>query len=283
MAVTDWFLRRIEEFEKADRLGAPLQRLAARLTAPRAVRNALSGTQLGHPVHPMLTDIPIGSWVGAGLLDTVGGQSGERAADLLVAFGIVAAVPTALAGLNDWSDTYGPDSRVGLAHAAGNTLALALYAGSLTARALGRRRAGRALGHAGLGAMSVSGYLGGHLSYARGVNVNRTAFEDRPTEWTSVAADADLAEGATVKVDAGGAPVLLHRSHGRLFALANTCTHLGGPLNEGEIHDGCVTCPWHGSVFRLVDGKVVRGPASSPQPTYQTRLTDGQIEVRANR
>ena len=75
--------------------------------------------------------------------------------------------------------------------------------------------------------------------------------------------------------------MLLARADGGLRALANTCTHAGGPLDEGELADGCVTCPWHGSTFRLDDGSVVRGPASTPQPTYETRVRDGWIEVRA--
>ena len=281
MAVTTALIKRIEGFEAFDRITEPLQRFASRLVEPRLVRNTLSGTDIGHPLHPMLTDVPIGTWLAAGLLDTVGGRPAEPAADLLVAAGVAAAVPTALSGLNDWSDTYGEETRLGFAHAAGNVVALSLYAASLASRLAGRRSRGRVLGLAGLAAMTGSAYLGGHLSFVRGVNVNHTAFEARPSDWTDVAADADLADGATVKVDAAGAGVLLHRRDGRLYALANVCSHMGGPLDEGTVEDGCVTCPWHGSVFRLDDGTIVRGPASTPQPAYEARVTDGRIEVRA--
>lgn len=283
MTLTTQLIERLEDFSGFDRLTKPLQRLASRMVEPRLVRNALSGTNVGHPLHPLLTDVPIGAWLSSALLDTIGGEALAPAADVLVGAGIAAAVPTALSGLNDWSDTYGPETRLGFAHAAGNVGALGLYATSLVARLLGKRAAGRTLGYAGLTTMMGSAYLGGHLSFVRGFNVNHTAFEEQPTEWTPVASDADLGEGAAVKVDAAGAGVLLHRRHGRLYALANTCSHLGGPLDEGKVDDGCVTCPWHGSVFRFDDGKIIRGPASTRQPTYETRVSDGRIEVRARR
>jgi nitrite reductase/ring-hydroxylating ferredoxin subunit len=230
---------------------------------------------------PVLTDLPIGAWVMSALLDTVGGPAAEGAADLLVTAGVVAAVPTAAAGLNDWSDTAGPGTRVGLVHAALNTTALSLYLASLVARARGRRRGGQALGLAGLGVLTGGGYLGGHLSFGLGVNVNRTAWEQRPHQWTPVLAGTELADGQHRKADAGGAPVLLYRTAGTVYALASTCSHMGGPLADGAISDGRVTCPWHGSTFRFADGTIVRGPASTPQPCYQTRIQDGRIEVRA--
>jgi nitrite reductase/ring-hydroxylating ferredoxin subunit len=127
----------------------------------------------------------------------------------------------------------------------------------------------------------VGGYLGGHLSFTRAVNVNHTALEHRPQEWTPVLADAELGEGERRVVFAGEATVLLIRDNSKLYALANTCSHAGGPLNEGELVEGCVVCPWHGSSFRLIDGSIVHGPASMPQPIYQTRIRDGKIEVRS--
>jgi nitrite reductase/ring-hydroxylating ferredoxin subunit/uncharacterized membrane protein len=285
MTVTSQVVRlvkRLERLEALDKVAKPLQQLVSRCVKPRAVRNMLSGTNLGHPLHPMLTDLPIGMWSAAAALDAVGGRRGQPAADLLVGAGIAAAVPTALSGLNDWSDTYGPDTRVGLVHASSNTAALLLYAASLATRMRGRRGVGRALGFAGLGVLATGGYLGGYLSFVKGVNVNRTAFEDRPTDWTRVAADADLADGVPLKATAGAASIMLCRKNGRVHALANTCTHMGGPLDEGTVDDGCVTCPWHGSTFRLADGSIVRGPASTPQPTYEVRVVDGEIEVRAS-
>lgn len=281
MPIATAMIKRIEDLEEVDRVTGPLQRLASKLVQPRLVRNTLSGTNLGHPLHPMLTDVPIGTWLAAGLLDAVGGKASQPAADLLVGVGVAAAAPTALSGLNDWSDTYGAETRLGFVHAAGNVVALGLFTASLVSRLAGNRSTGRALGYAGLLTMMGGAYVGGHLSFVRGVNVNRTAFEERPIDWTDVAAENAVGEGASVKVHAGDASVLLHRRNGVLYAMANTCSHMGGPLDEGKVEDGCVTCPWHGSVFRLDDGTIVRGPASTPQPTYEARVVHGRIEVRA--
>jgi nitrite reductase/ring-hydroxylating ferredoxin subunit/uncharacterized membrane protein len=274
-------VRRIEHFTALDTVAEPVRGLVSKAVQPRLVRNLLSGTNLGHPVHPMLTDVPIGAWSMSALLDTVGGASTEPAADLLVGAGILSAIPTAMTGLNDWSDTIGEETRLGVMHAGANVAALGFYTASLLARRSGRRGVGKALGLAGLGVLMVGGYLGGHLSFGRAVNVNHTAFEHGPQEWTPVLADAELDEGEHRRVSANGASVLLARDGGQLYALANTCTHAGGPLDEGELLDGCVICPWHASTFRLTDGKIVRGPASTPQPTYQTRVREGKIEVRS--
>ncbi|MBV9729805.1 MAG: Rieske 2Fe-2S domain-containing protein [Pseudonocardiales bacterium] len=274
-------VRRIECFTALDKVAKPVAGFVGRAVRPRRVRNLLSGTSIGHPLHPMLTDLPIGAWSMSTLLDTVGGAGAEPAADLLVGAGILSAIPAAVTGLNDWSDTIGGETRVGAVHASANVTALGLYLASLVARRSGRRGRGKALGLAGLGVLMVGGYLGGHLSYARAVNVNRTTFEHRPEEWTPVLADAELGEGEHRRVSAGEAAVLLVRDDGQLYALANTCSHAGGPLDEGELLDGCVVCPWHASTFRLTDGSIVRGPASTPQPTYQTRVRDGHIEVRS--
>jgi nitrite reductase/ring-hydroxylating ferredoxin subunit len=274
-------VRGIERFAPLDKVAEPLAVLVGKVVSPRWIRNLLSGTKLGHPAHPMLTDLPIGAWSMSTLLDTVGGNSSERAADLLVGAGILSAIPTAMTGLNDWSDTIGGERRIGTVHAGANVAALGLYVASLIARGAGHRGRGKLLGLAGLGVLMAGGYLGGHLSYAKAVNVNHTVFEYRPPEWTPVLADAELGEGEHRVVSADGASVLLVRDKGQLHALANTCSHAGGPLDEGEFVDGCVVCPWHASTFRLADGSIVRGPASIPQPAYQTRVSDGKIEVRS--
>jgi nitrite reductase/ring-hydroxylating ferredoxin subunit len=274
-------VRRLERLEALDKVAKPLARSVSRAVRPRVVRNLLSGTDVGHPLHPALTDLPIGAWLMSALLDAVGGPAAEGAADLLVTTGVVAAVPTAATGLNDWSDTVGPATRVGLVHATVNSTALSLYTASLVARVRGRRRGGKMLGLAGLGVLMGGAYLGGHLSFVMGVDVNRTAWEQPPQEWTPVLAETELAEGRPCKVEADGVPILLYRSGESVYALASTCSHMGGPLEEGTISDGCVTCPWHGSTFEFTDGTIVRGPASTPEPCYQTRTQDGRIEVRA--
>ncbi len=281
MKILQQTVRRLERLEALDKVAKPLAEAVGRAVQPRVVRNLLSGTDLGEPLHPVLTDLPIGAWVMSALLDTAGGPAAEGAADLLVTAGVVAAVPTAAAGLNDWSYTAGPQTRVGLVHATLNTTALSLYLASAVARARGRRRGGKALSLAGLGVLVGGAYLGGHMSFGMGVDVNRTAWQQPPHQWTPVLAEAGLADGEHRKADADGVPVLLYRTAGTVHALASTCTHMGGPLEEGTISDGCVTCPWHGSTFRFADGSIVRGPASTPEPCYQTRIQDGRIEVRA--
>ena len=167
-------------------------------------------------------------------------------------------------------------------HAAANGVALGLYVASLAARRRGTRGAGKALALAGLATASAGGFLGGHLSFAKGVNVNRTAWRRGPSQWTDVLDEADLAPGEHRMAQAGQISVLLVRESDRITALDNVCTHMGRPLEQGEIADGCVTCPWYGSTFRLADGSIVRGPASVPQPSYETRVQDGRIQLRAH-
>jgi nitrite reductase/ring-hydroxylating ferredoxin subunit len=248
---------------------------------PGRLRDALSGTFLGHTLHPLLTDVPIGTWTSALILDLSGGPRAEPAARRLIGVGVLAALPTATTGWVEWADsakTRTSTRRVGIVHAAANVTALSLYGASYVARRRGN--GGRGLALAGAGALAVGGHLGGHLSYVHGEGVAVTTFEDGPHEWTPAIAEAELAEGSTTCADVAGVPVLIARQGGRLHALANRCNHRGGPLHEGELGDGCVTCPWHGSRFALEDGAVDRGPASSPQPVYATRVRDGRIEVR---
>src|SRR5215217_6557850 len=274
-------MKRLEGAEALDEPAEKLVKVVGPATRPRVVKNALSGTWLGHRFHPLMVPLPIGFWTGALLFDLVATRRARWAADVLVGSGIVAAVPTAAAGLSDWADAEPEGRRVGLVHLSFNTLALACYSASLAARLLGRRKAGVGLGLAGAAAISAGGYLGGHLSYVQQVGVEKKRIAGGPKEWTAVLDAADLAEGAPRVVQAGDTDVLLVREGGRLHALWASCTHECGPLAEGKFADGCVTCPWHGSTFRLADGKVVRGPAAASQPVYEARVTDGKIEVRA--
>jgi nitrite reductase/ring-hydroxylating ferredoxin subunit/uncharacterized membrane protein len=265
-------------------LDAPARRLAGavRSALPGGpVKDVLSGTFLGHPLHPLLTDLPIGSWTSALMLDWVGGPESRTGARRLVAAGILAALPTAAAGFSEWADTEVSSAtvrRMGVVHATANVAALGFFTASYLARRRGR--GGRVLALTGAGALVAGGHLGGHLSFVEGVGVNQTAFEQGPTDWTPTVTEAELSEGRPLSARAGDVDVLIVRERDAIRALDDRCTHRGGPLHEGEVADGCVTCPWHGSRFRLADGSVERGPASSPQPVYETRVTDGRVEVR---
>jgi len=280
MGLYEWS-RQLEKAEGLDRFGDPIAELVPKVYPPGPVKDFLSGTWLGHSLHPVLTDVPIGTWLSATMLDLVGGEESREASEKLIAIGLLASLPTVAAGLSDWSDTMGGERRVGVMHAAYNTASLLLFGASLAARRRGRHGLGVALSLVATGTNSVGAYLGGHLSLAQGVGVDHTAFEEGPEEWTAVLPEAELAEGEPMKADVGGTGILLFRSGDHIHALANRCTHAGGPLDEGEIDGSTVTCPWHASCFRLEDGSVVRGPARSPQPAYATRIKDGQIEVGA--
>ena len=279
----------VERLAALDAIDAPASKLAKAIrdvTKPKAIKDALSGTWLGHPVHPLLVLVPMGTWTSAVLLDLFGGEDAERAADGLIGAGLLSALPTVATGYSDWADTEimsDPVRRVGAAHAALIATANVLFGASLLARARGSRGTGKLLGLAGFGSVGVAGYLGGHLTYAEGVGVNVATFEDYPEEWTQALADAALGEGEMRAVDIDGTSILVARSGGEVFALSNTCVHRGGPLDQGELADGCVSCPWHDSIFRLDDGSVEKGPAAFPQPALEARVRDGSIEVRAPR
>src|SRR4051812_33330980 len=277
--VLDAIAERIAGAEQLDPLAEPLAKQVRDLLPGGPAKDALSGTWLGHALHPLLQLAPLGTWMSAVVLDAIGGDDAEASADLLIGAGLAATIPTALTGLSDYADTtVASDSvrRIGIVHAATNVTATALFAGSLVARGRGARGRGKLLALAGMGAVTAGGWLGGHLSYAEGVGVDNTAFEAYPGDWTAVADDTALAEGQAQRVKADGVAIMLVRSDGRVYALADRCTHRGGPLSDGEISDGCVTCPLHGSRFRLADGSVERGPAAYPQPVLQARVRESR-------
>jgi nitrite reductase/ring-hydroxylating ferredoxin subunit/uncharacterized membrane protein len=271
--------------ERAAILDAPAEALHALVSRISAgpVKDLLSGVVVGHPLHPALVTVPIGAFTSAVVLDLTGRQ--QSAARTVVGLGLLSSVPTALAGLSDWSDTQGAERRVGMAHLSLNLVGLSTLAGSWLAR---RRDPGTgrfdALGPwltlTGFGIMGASAWLGGHLSYAMGVGVDTTAFQRPPTQWSDAVAEADLVDGTPVVVSVDDIPILVIRNEGGIHALADRCTHRGGPLHEGQIVDGCVECPWHQSRFALADGAVVQGPATRPAPVFETRVVDGRVQIR---
>ena len=253
------------------------------LLSPGALKDTLSGTWLGHAVHPMLTDVVIGSFISASLLDLLGGDEDGRASERLIAVGIATYAPTALTGVNDWADTEPADDgvrRAGLVHAAVNSVALSLYTASLAARRRGSRRRGALLGAAGAAALGAGGFLGGHLYLAKGVGPDQTVFDPGPTDWTDAGDAAALTADAPARWIAADTPVLLLRRGERLFAIHDRCSHRGCSLSEGRIDGEEVVCACHGSRFGLADGSVRRGPATAPQPAFEAREREGRLEVR---
>ncbi len=274
-------VHRLATAEVLDKVGKPAASAVAKVVARDPLKNLLSGTWMGHPLHPMLTDLPMGFWTSAWVLDLVGGKKSRPAADRLIGLGILSAVPTAASGLSDWSDTIGDDRRVGTAHAVANGTALTLYSLSWLARRKGRRGRGLVLGHLGAAAATAGGYLGGHLVFRMGVGPDRNAWKHGDDDWVDVAEDGAVVDGEPLVVRVGDDDVLIVGTSGVVHAISNVCGHAGGPLNEGTIDGaGCVTCPWHGSVFRLADGHVVRGPATGHQPRYEVRAEGGRLSVR---
>ena len=273
-----------------DNLAESLQKAIARTYAAggkfgRHAQNALNGVWLGHPLHPALTDLPIGFWTAAlafDLLDTLGGQDRLRpAADTALGAGICTSIGTAATGFADWQFTSDESRRVGLTHALLNTSALALNAVSFILRRRGCRTAGRGLSLAGYAIASSAAYLGGHLVYEDQIGVDHTAGQTAPPDFTPVLAETNLLENKPRRVDTPGMPVVLLRHRGQIYALADTCAHLGGPLSEGTLQDDSIICPWHGSRFTLAEGRTLDGPSAFPQPALETRIRAGQIEVRA--
>ena len=253
------------------------------------IKDLLHGRWLGHPVHPVLVQVPVGAWVSASVLDFTPG--GRAAAHRLVGLGLLTAPVAIAAGLADWAELEPDQRRVGLAHAAANTVGLTLYAASWTARKQGRHLAGAGYALLGLSAVGLGGALGGHLAYsqASGVNHAEGAMRRAGDGWHDLGPLDEIPVGEPVRRDVGDTTVVVYRRHsstgGGVHVLASECSHAGGPLHEGEVTDGPgeprIACPWHGSVFRLVDGEPLRGPATACQPVFRTEIAAGRLRARA--
>jgi nitrite reductase/ring-hydroxylating ferredoxin subunit/uncharacterized membrane protein len=274
---------RLEEAERLDPVAEKVGRLVTQLLPPGPVKDALHGRWLGHQLHPLLVALPIGMWSGATLLDLTAGRDGHSAAQRLVGAGVLLVAPTAAAGWADWSElgAFQRPKRVGLVHAAANNLTTIVYAASWLARRRGDHPRGRTLALVGAMGLGVGGYLGGHLAYSQGVGVDRNADEQKePREWTDAAAADDVPANGLLRVEVAGQQVVLAAVAGQLRAMGATCSHYGGPLDQGSVEGDCLVCPWHGSRFRLSDGSVARGPATAPQLSYDVRIQGDRVQLR---
>ncbi|HEX2313476.1 MAG TPA: Rieske (2Fe-2S) protein [Thermomonospora sp.] len=278
-----------EGLEHASGLDGAIRSISSaisRVLGPGPAKDALHGVPAGHPAHPPLTDVPMGCWMSAAVLDLLPGT--ERAAQTLVAAGLAGAVPTMLTGWADWSALHREQQRVGLVHASTVGTAAALYTASLVARRQGRWGLGKLLGFAGLSALLTGGYLGGHLAFRQAAGANHADQVAHLVSlgWHDLCPVDELPDGWPVHRRLGYISLFVLREGDQVHVLADRCAHLGGPLHQGRVivdenDDTCVVCPWHGSTFRVADGSVVHGPATGRQPSFETRVTeDGTLQVR---
>lgn len=252
----------------------------------QSVKNVLHGVWLGHPLHPALTDVPIGAWTTAAVLDaleTLGHDELGPGADAAIGLGLAGAAAATVSGLTDWASTDGPARRQGLIHGWLNGGVTLLYVTSLVLRRNGRRPAGRGVALAAYAIANVSAYIGGHLVSGEKIGVDHAPRDVPSDRYTPVMAETDLPEGTPQRAEVDGVPIVLVRQSGRIHALAETCAHLGGPLAEGTLEGDSIVCPWHGSRFSLEDGRVLDGPATWDQPCFTARIREGQVEVRGDR
>ena len=253
----------------------------------RSLKNLMHGTfLLGHPLHPAVTDIPIGAW-GAGVVADYAAHFNSRlpdqAGDIALAVGLSTAVLAAVTGLTDYHATFGHERRVATSHGLVMVLVVALDAASLALRwwaGAGAHPLAVVLSTAGFGLVLLGGYIGGHLVFGIGTMVNRNAFAEAPEDFVSIGAVADFPEREMKRVLAGAVPLLAVRLHGRLHVIGDVCSHAGGPLHEGRLEGERVTCPWHASQFCVTDGRVKGGPATVDQPVLIVREVGGDFAVR---
>jgi nitrite reductase/ring-hydroxylating ferredoxin subunit/uncharacterized membrane protein len=253
----------------------------------RTLKNALHGTTvLGHPLHPAITDVPLGAWtvgVIADWLAIITHRVPQSVGDIALAIGLAAALLAALAGYTDFHETYGHERRNALLHGLTMTATVVIFAVSLGLRWWGSENVH--LGAVILASIAyllamAGSYVGGHLTFGLGTMVNRNAFADGPAEFVPVGEPSEFPEGQMRRVEAGGLPVLITRVNGQVCAIGAVCSHAGGPLNEGKLDGDVVTCPWHGSRFNVCSGDVKGGPATFSQPPLIAREQNGRVEVK---
>jgi nitrite reductase/ring-hydroxylating ferredoxin subunit len=242
----------------------------------RPVRDFLNGTWLGHSVHALLTDLPIGVLSLAILFDLL---DLRVAADISIAVGVLGMVAAAVAGAADYAVTDDDPRTIATVHATLMVLSLAAYVISLWLRLAGPASADRlvpiAVSLVGYGVLIAGAYAGGELVFALGNMVNRHAWRFGPkSEWTKLDV-TDIPENKPTAAKAGAQQLVVVRMGDTVHALHAQCAHAGGPLPSGKIVDGCVECPWHGSRFDLATGRRTRGPTTFDQPRYEVRAADG--------
>lgn len=254
---------------------------------PRRFKSFLNGTWFGHPLHPVITDVPITAWLLTAVFDiiwllthTTWAAYGGFVAVIVGLLGALGAIAT---GLTDWSDTYGAERHVGFNHLLFNAGATMLYLISFILRLIagpGDGIAAAILGFVGLVCVIYAGYLGGEMVFTKGIGVNHTAWEAAGEDYEAVLSAESVEENKLYRVTASGVPIIVLRQGQQFCAISATCPHAGGPLDEGMLTGEVVECPWHGSRFRMRDGRVLTGPATVNAARYDVRIRDGQVEIK---
>ncbi len=279
-------VERIERNQRLDDLAGKVQQSVAPLIDDGRVRDVLTGGWLGHPLHPAAVIAPLSGWLAGTLLDVVGGPLARRPAQRLVGAGTLAAMPAAMSGAADWLTTNGAERRVGIVHAALADGATLLYATSWFLRARRHHRGAVATGLAGAALAGATAFMGGHLSFRRGVGVSTVAFQSGPDDWEPLELDAEPSPDHAVRGVAGGIPYAVVGASSDTGTarpprvVEARCSHRGGPLDEGAVVDGCLECPWHGARFDLDTGEVRHGPASAAQPVYDVTVDGETLRIR---
>ncbi len=261
-------------------LGDWLHRLvAAVFSRMLPVRDLLAGTWLGHPLHGLLSDVPIGVLTLVIVLDVLGQPT---AADAALVLGILAMLAAAAAGFADYSTTDGRARVSATVHSVLMLVAVVVYLVSLGIRATGpaSRTLPIVLSIVGYLILAAGAFVGGDVVYALGNAVDRHAWRPAGKKWQPVEV-GEVPDGVLVSAKIGAQAVVLFRSGGAITALHDQCAHAGGPLSSGTVVDGCVECPYHGSRFDLRTGRRRRGPTVYDQPRYEVRVAeDGTYEAR---
>ena len=268
----------------ADPFGKLVQAIFRTILKPvPPLKDFLHGTWLGHPLHPLLTDVPVGAFTVALLLDLLGMRD---AAAPVIAFGILAMLSTAVAGYADYLDidVDGPPRRFGSVHQTLMLLSLICYfvsGGMRYGQFGGPGPLAFPLSVLGYVLLAAGAYLGGDIVFRSGMQVDRHAWSSASGKWRAIDLTEVPADKPT-KAKAGGRSLVLVRRGERIFALDDTCSHQGCSLSEGTLVDDGrrIECGCHGSRFELADGSLNRGPAVYPQPAYEVRQAEGKIEVK---
>ena len=266
-----------------------------KIPGTRLLKSALHGTwPLHHPLHPSVTDLTIGGYTAMFAMDVLYLVTKEpgllRAADFLLVGAFITSLVSILSGLTDWNETYGEERRTGMLHGLLMVVATVLFVTSLVVRlngGLDARTTAILISTLGWLVMIVSSYFGGEMVFGYGTEVNRQAWTEAPAKWERIevaASGLDDRKPAVAKTKKGF-DVFVVKLDGTIYAMGNTCTHAGGPLNEGKWVGAelCeIECPWHASRFCVKDGEAKGGPATFGEPRFETRVNDsGFVEVKA--